>query len=182
VRRALTCLLTVSAIHPACSGAASDSDRSLLSELTTTAAPPSTEAPTATSMPVAPTNGAEESTEKQAREQAQPAPLGREAFEVIDEFIDAWKARDAAGMAQASASDLPYSDIQWLIDLGTPAGEPYECRQWEDDDGPVAQCYIEVPDHGQYDQKTHYVLARSHADGTWEVTWAAVLTNDPMED
>lgn len=176
MRRALTSLLTVAAILSACSGAASDSDQSLPSEPTTTEAPPSTETSTATSMPVAPPGGTEESTEEQPTEQGQPASVDDEGFDVIADFIDAWKGRDAAGMGQASASDLPESDIQWLIDLGTPAGEPYECRQWEDDDGPVAQCYIDIPDHGQYEQETHYVLARPHADGTWEVAWAAVLT------
>lgn len=127
-------------------------------------------------MPVAPPGGTEESTEEQPTEQGQPLLVDDEGFDVIADFIDAWKGRDAAGMGQASASDLPESDIQWLIDLGTPAGEPYECRQWEDDDGPVAQCYIDIPDHGQYEQETHYVLARPHGDGTWEVAWAAVLT------
>jgi hypothetical protein len=128
-------------------------------------------------MPGAPPGGAEDSTEEQPSEKgAQLGPVDDEGFDVIANFIDAWKAKDAAGMGQASASGLLDSDIQWLIDLGTPAGEPYECRQWEDDDGPVAQCYIEIPDHGQYEQETHYILARPNADGTWEVMWAAVLT------
>lgn len=107
----------------------------------------------------------------------QPSEEAEDAFDVIADFIDAWKAGDGAGMRQASASDLPDSDIQSLIDLGTPAGEPYECRLGEDDDGLVAQCYIEIPDHGQYEQETHYVLARPGSDGAWEVTWAAVLTD-----
>src|SRR5919106_1713420 len=114
MRGALTYLLSVAAILSACSGAASDSDESLPSEPTTTEAPPSTETPTATSIPLAPPGGAEESTEEQPTEQAQPAPVDDEGFDVIADFIDAWRARDAAGMGQASASDLPDSDIQWL--------------------------------------------------------------------
>lgn len=113
---------------------------------------------------------------EQPTEEAQPPSVDDEAFEVIADFIGAWKAGDANGMAQASADDFPESDSQWLIDLGTPAGEPYECTQWEDEDGPVAQCYVEIPDHGQYEQETHYILARPHGDGTWRVAWAAALT------
>lgn len=160
------------AILTACSGAVTDSDQPLPETTTTTQAPPSTKPSTTTSIPVAPPGETDESALEQTTE---PVPDDG-GFEVIAQFVEAWRAQDVAAMGELSASDLPDSVLDWLIALGTPAGEPYECSQWEDDDGPVAQCSVEVPDHGEYEEETHYVLARPNAGGTWEVTWAAVMT------
>ncbi|HEX6947949.1 MAG TPA: hypothetical protein VF246_11420 [Acidimicrobiia bacterium] len=136
---------------------------------TTTTGAPSTSRPPTTTI-TTPTTTQEPSTST-----TEPGLPDDPGVAVIAEFIAAWKAGDRPRMLELN-DGIGDADIDWLLGLGSPAGDPYECRRWGDDDGPVAQCYVEVPDHGQYEEETHYVLARPGGDGTWRVAWASVVT------